>query len=63
MPQTSLLWCVVLRYGTADLPQGTIFDDAPKHACVEELVELTSNHDTKPSKWRCADWRAALVAM
>ena len=30
MPQISLLWRAVLRHGTVtDLPEGTIFDDAP----------------------------------
>jgi hypothetical protein len=29
MPETSLLRRVVLRHGTTDLPEGTIFDDAP----------------------------------
>jgi hypothetical protein len=32
MPETSLLRRVVLRHGTTDLPEGTIFDDAPEHA-------------------------------
>ena len=44
MPETSLLRRVVLRHGTADLPQGMIFDDAPEHASLEELEELARNH-------------------
>jgi hypothetical protein len=47
MPETSLLRRVVLRHGTADLPQGMIFDDAPEHASLEELEELAGNHVTK----------------
>jgi hypothetical protein len=41
---------VVLRHGTADLLEGTIFDDAPEHASLEELVELAGNHDNN-SEW------------
>jgi hypothetical protein len=34
--ETSMLRRVVLRYGTSDLLEGTIFDDALEHASLEE---------------------------
>jgi hypothetical protein len=43
---------VVLRHGTTDLPEGSIFDDAPEHASLEKLEELASNHATKLGKRR-----------
>jgi hypothetical protein len=45
-----------MQHGTTDLPEGTIFDDAPEHASLEKLAELTGNHDTKLGKQRCAIW-------
>ena len=63
MPETSKLRRVVLRHGTTDLPEGTIFDDAPEHASLEELVELAGNHVTKLGKRRCAEWEVAMAAL
>ena len=63
MPETSLLRRVVLRHGTTDLPDGTIFDDAPEHASLEELVELAGNHVTKLGKRRCAEWGMAVAKL
>jgi hypothetical protein len=63
MPETSLLWCVVLRHGTTDLPEGSIFDAAPEHASLEELEELADNHVTKLGKRRCAKWGVAMAAL
>ena len=54
-PKTSLLRRVAMRHGTPDLSEGAIFDDAPEHASLEELVELTGNHDTKLGKRRCVE--------
>ena len=63
MSETSLLRRVVLRHGTTDLPEGTIFDDALEHASLEELEELAGNHVAKLGKWCCAEWGAAVVAL
>ena len=63
MPEASLLRRVVLRHGTTDLPDGTIFDDAPEHASLEELVELAGNHVTKLGKRRCAEWGMAVAKL
>jgi hypothetical protein len=63
MPETSLLRRVVLRHGTADQSEDTIFDDAPEHASLEKLEELAGNHVTKLGKRRCAEWGAAVVVL
>ena len=53
----------MLRHGTTDLPEGSIFDDAPEHASLEELEELAGNHVTKLGKLRCAEWGVAVAAL
>jgi ribonuclease HI len=63
MPETNLLWRAMLWHGTTGLPEGTIFDDAPEYASLDELVELADNHDTKLGKRRCAKWGAMVVAL
>ena len=49
-PESSLLRQVMLRKPTTEHAEGSIFDDAPPHASIEELVELAGNHDTQSGK-------------
>jgi hypothetical protein len=42
MPETSLLRRVVMRHGTTNLPEGSIFDDAPEHAALERNTVVYS---------------------
>jgi hypothetical protein len=63
IPKTSLFRRVVLWHGTTDLPECTIFDDAPEHASLEELEELVGNHLTKLGKRRCVEWGVAVAAL
>ena len=49
-PESSLLRQVMLRKPTTEHGEGSIFDDPPPHASIEELVELAGNHDTQSGK-------------